>query len=120
MFIFNGAKAFVLGGLGTRRGVVSLELRSEVNLIFTFVEGNLSTHLKTNTTLNTIFKQNTSTFNIRLKVFEKVDLRGRQFQWGSSTSSENTVNEDTIFAVTRQVKVARLVANFQVSSRNKT
>lgn len=46
MLIFKGANVFVLGGLGTRLGVESFELNSEVNLILTLVEGNLSTHLQ--------------------------------------------------------------------------
>lgn len=81
MFIFNGAKAFVFGGLGTRRGVVSFELKSEVNLIFTFVEGNRNTHLKTNT--NTILKQNTSTSKIGLKVLKKLTYEGDSFNGGA-------------------------------------
>lgn len=51
MLIFNGANIFVLGGLGTLRGVESLELSNEVNLILTFVEGNLKTQLQENTIL---------------------------------------------------------------------
>lgn len=51
MLIFKGANIFVLGGLGTRLGVMSLELSSELNLILTFVEGNLSTQLQEKTFL---------------------------------------------------------------------
>lgn len=49
MLIFKGANVFVFGGLGTRLGVVSFELSSDVNLIFTLVEGNLNTQLQPQT-----------------------------------------------------------------------
>lgn len=45
MFIRRGGKTFVLGGLGTRFGVLSPT--SEVKRTFTFVDGNRSTQLKT-------------------------------------------------------------------------
>ena len=103
MLIFNGANnVFVLGGLGTRRGTPSFELSSEVNRIFTFVEGNLNTHLKANTTK---LKYRTQ-IALKLKLFERIDLRGRQIQWWRTTSRENTVYEDSILAVARQVELS--------------
>ena len=44
MFIRSGGSSFVLGGLGTRFGVLSLT--KDVNRTFTFVDGNRSTQLK--------------------------------------------------------------------------
>ncbi len=44
MFIRSGGRTFVLGGLGTRFGVLSLT--NDVKRTFTFVEGNRSTQLK--------------------------------------------------------------------------
>lgn len=44
MFIRSGGRTFVLGGLGTRFGVLSLT--KDVKRTFTFVEGNRSTQLK--------------------------------------------------------------------------
>ena len=45
ILILSDEKFFVaFGGLGTRRGTFSS--KSEVNQIFTFVEGNRSTHLR--------------------------------------------------------------------------
>lgn len=46
MFIRRGGRTFVLGGLGTRFGVLSLT--KEVKRTLTFVEGNRNTQLKEN------------------------------------------------------------------------
>lgn len=50
MFIFNGGKTFVRGGLGTRTTLFGeFSLTSEVNRILTFVDGKRRMHLKMRT-----------------------------------------------------------------------
>lgn len=81
MLIFNGANVFVFGGLGTRLGVESFELSSDVNLIFTLVEGNLNTQLQTQT--HEVYTCSDKTAISKLEDCQKLTYDGESFNGGA-------------------------------------
>lgn len=103
------------GGLGTRLGTFSSS--SEVNQIFTLVEGNRRTHLVNERSVNKHEHKQIDKHTMPV-IFDKKHSRSWQFERRVATTEKRAVNKNTILSVTSQEKALRIERYFEMSSRN--